>query len=92
MAYRAGAHLDYFFPCCCGETHIVANDEDHGTFGLRLAELPPVIAVHTNAGSWRVPRVYIAFHGLTAKDAPSLASIYSWPPASASERGHSWQR
>lgn len=91
MAYRAGAHVDYFFPCCCGETHTVLNDEDHGAFGSRLAELPPDIIVHTAAGSWHVPRVYVVFHGLRANDVPSLASVYNWPRGDASERGYSWR-
>jgi hypothetical protein len=31
-------------------------------------------------GSWRVPRLFIACHGLKATDLPQLAAVYGWEP------------
>jgi hypothetical protein len=49
------------------------------------AALGPTIVVTIGARSWRVPRVYIAFHGLTGRGVAAAAARFGWeelsPPA-----------
>lgn len=59
--------------CCCGKSHPVivqveAIVEDKGVD----------VTIATVDGSWRVPRRYIAHHGLRSVDVPELAEQYGW--------------
>jgi hypothetical protein len=66
--------------CPCGQVH-----ELSARFRLAYANLtygqPPDVAVTVPAGSWRVPRIYIAVHGLKAEELPALAARYKFPAA-----------
>lgn len=65
------------FPCPCGETHTFGTAE-----GLALKEiidgLGPDQLVTVPAGTWRVPRVWVAAHGLRSEDLPALAARHGW--------------
>lgn len=69
--------------CSCGEDH--AGD-------LRLVVVADLVAQHGETivvtlmdgrGSWLVPRIWIAFHGLKADEVPELAKWYGWSQCGA---------
>lgn len=62
--------------CCCGQVH-----ELPGMIADFIRDLGADIAVMTEAGSWRVPRAYIAVHGLAGANVSALASVFGWPEA-----------
>jgi hypothetical protein len=72
--------LSLHFKCVCGAEHQWPSETAmvirHQTLtrGERMQ-------VTTPAGSWMVPRVYIAAHGLKAADLPTLAALYGFEPA-----------
>jgi hypothetical protein len=43
--------------------------------------LPATVAVETPQGRWRVPRIFIAAHGLKADELPALAERYGFERA-----------
>lgn len=59
--------------CPCGTTHVMPP-------ALRQIILEKGTHTHvaTPDGAWRVPRAYIAFHGLKAVELPMLATRYGW--------------
>ena len=63
--------------CCCGDRHLMTPG---GLAALErvTAGLDPLVTVSTPAGAWRVPRLYIACHGLKAADLPRLAGVHGW--------------
>lgn len=66
-----------WFDCPCGESHLLPAQPI-----LKFdTELGPLITVTTDAGSWRVPRVWIAAHGLKAAELPVLAVERGWEQA-----------
>jgi hypothetical protein len=64
-----------WFDCPCGESHLLPAQPllkfDTG--------LGPLITVTVAAGSWLVPRVWIAAHGLKAAELSLLAYDHDWP-------------
>ncbi len=71
------------FGCPCGGVHEfpATRHTVRGEKPAVLAELlrrKPLPVVTTPAGSWRVPRVWIAAHGLEAEELPALAERYGW--------------
>ena len=62
--------------CCCGQAH-----ELPGGIADMIRDLGADVAWTTESGSWRVPRAYIAVHGLTGADVSALAALYGWPEA-----------
>lgn len=59
--------------CPCGDAH-----EALLPLLAVLRDVPPTIPVTTLAGSWAVPRLYIAAHGLKGFEVPMLAARYGW--------------
>ena len=63
--------------CPCGTPHeltpVVAR-----AYGELTAGLSPTVAVTTPDGTFRVPRIFIAVHGLKADELPALAARYGW--------------
>lgn len=70
-------------PCPCGEVHelpaAVRTGYESVTAGL--ASSVPVKVPGT--GCWLVPRIYIAVHGLKARELPELAERYGFEPQPA---------
>jgi hypothetical protein len=66
--------------CPCGTPHLISR-RVWKQFRAVTENLPPDETVTTPAGSWQVPRVYIAAHGLIAAELPGLAQYYGWAPA-----------
>ena len=66
--------------CPCGVVHEMAA----GT-KIRLdrvtAGLDPLLQVTLASGSWLVPRVYIACHGIAASELPEIAARYGFERA-----------
>jgi hypothetical protein len=63
--------------CCCGERHLMSADV-LAAFERITAGLDPLVTVSGPGGSWRVPRLFIACHGLKAADLPRLAAMHRW--------------
>jgi hypothetical protein len=63
-------------PCPCGATHPVSLATD-----TEIRVNGPTMPVQTPDGAWRIPRVWVAFHGLRpiAKTV-AAASQYEWEP------------
>lgn len=63
--------------CPCGDRHLMTPG---GLAALEqvTAGLDPLVTVGMPGGAWRVPRLYIACHGLKAADLPQLAAVYGW--------------
>lgn len=70
-----------FIGCPCGEIHIYPDGSTATNLAQLLNALGPVLHVTTPWGSWLVPRIYVAAHGLTAAELPALAARYGWPAA-----------
>ena len=53
--------------CPCGD--------EHPNLAKAVADMhpDPLVDVKTPEGTWRVPRLWIAAHGLAARDLPKLA-------------------
>ena len=66
--------------CSCGEVHELSADarEFWASF---IDGKPPEISVTGTGGSWMVPRIYIAVHGLKEAELPALAGQYGWAPS-----------
>jgi hypothetical protein len=70
--------------CPCGEIHELSAMTIAMTrvaYESVTAELPPDVVINIPAGRWRVPRIFIAVHGLKPADLPALAAQYGFPPA-----------
>jgi hypothetical protein len=57
--------------CPCGEDHPT------GDLSLTLTGSIPILVPERNI-AFRVPKVYIAFHGLKAAELAELADRYGW--------------
>lgn len=65
--------------CSCGENHTGQFDKPTRRFLRRTIKRQGRLQlVTTPSGTWRVPRIYIAAHGLKAEEVPALAELYSW--------------
>ena len=64
--------------CPCGERHLMSA-ETFAAYELLLAGFTdPRVTVSAPGGSWRVPRIFIACHGLKAAEMPALAARYGF--------------
>jgi len=65
--------------CPCGVLHMMSADVlasfERLTAGF---EDPRVLVSVPRVGNWRVPRVFIACHGLKAADLPAVAARYGF--------------
>ena len=66
--------------CPCGQVHELSAAV-RAAYESVTAGLPSSVAVETPAGTWLVPRIYIAVHGLKASELPALAERYGFAPA-----------
>ena len=64
--------------CACGEALHYSQPDVRRKMERLVQELGPTVVVRTSAGGWRVPRHYIALHGLMAEELPALAAKYGW--------------
>jgi hypothetical protein len=68
--------------CCpCGEIHELSA-RTRVAYDNITAGLPPTVVITVTAGSWHVPRIYLAAHGLRAAELPALAEQYGVEQAS----------
>lgn len=67
--------------CPCGAVHRLSG-EARDAYHDVVAGLPPVVPIMVPGGTWRVPRLWLAMHGLKAAELPSLAERYGWPAVS----------
>jgi hypothetical protein len=71
------------FECPCGSVHEFPAVR-HTVRGPRPAVLADLLRrrprpkVTVPGGTWRVPRVWVAAHGLKADELPALAERYGW--------------
>lgn len=66
--------------CPCGEPLHYRSGDYRRIVEKLIAVLGPDMNVTTPAGSWRVPRHYIALHGVQADELPALAARLGFPP------------
>jgi hypothetical protein len=59
--------------CACGKPLHYSNPELQAVVDALIANLGPEIVVTTPDGSWKVPRHYIALHGLKAYELSAVA-------------------
>lgn len=75
----AGGRLVAVTGCPCGAVHQLSG-EARDAYRDVVRGLPAVIPIRVDgAGAWRVPRLYVAMHGLKAAELPGLAARYGWP-------------
>jgi hypothetical protein len=67
--------------CPCGDRHLMSAEVRDAIDAITagLADTVPVIV--RGRGAYRVPRLYIACHGLAAADLPGIAERYGFQPA-----------
>jgi hypothetical protein len=64
--------------CGCGRRLHYSSPESQRIVEMMIDELGPDVTVTLEDGSWRVPRHYIALHGLRADRLKRLATRYGW--------------
>jgi hypothetical protein len=64
-------------PCPCGDPH--TGDPRLVLVDQFVERSGPTVEITTHAGCWRVPRIWVALHGLKAWELPALADRYGWP-------------
>jgi hypothetical protein len=64
--------------CPCGEALHYTSLAHQFAVERLVAVHGPDVTITTPEGSWRVPRHYIALHGVKAVDLPALAVQYGW--------------
>jgi hypothetical protein len=68
--------------CACGQPLHYSDPAIQALVERLIARLGPEIPVQVGARAWRVPRHYIALHGLKAWELPALATRYGWEEVS----------
>lgn len=63
--------------CPCGEIHELSA-ATRAAYEAATAGLPAEVPVKTHGGTWLVPRIFIAVHGLKAAELPALARRYGF--------------
>ena len=69
--------------CGCGRPLHYSNQAIRALVQELVAELGPDVTVTTPAGTWLVPRHYLALHGLAAGELPRLAAALGFPAVAA---------
>ena len=65
--------------CDCGKPLHYSRQQTRAQVELLIATLGPAqVITIPNDGSWRVPRHYIALHGIKADEIRALAQQYGW--------------
>jgi hypothetical protein len=80
------------FECPCGSVHEfpAARLTAHGIAPAVLADLlarRPHPKVMPPDGTWIVPRIWVAAHGLKADELPALAERYGWKKVATAAGG-----
>ena len=65
--------------CPCGKPLHYTDAATRKWVEEQIAEHGPTVSVTVSGRTWKVPRHYIALHGLMAFDLPNLAKTYGWP-------------
>jgi len=65
-------------PCPCGEDHLFLVGPGAVYLQGLILVRGPTVCISTAEGSWQVPRIYIAAHGMSAVELPALAALYGW--------------
>lgn len=77
-SYRYGARMAVIKGCPCGVTHEV-DLPSQDSYERVTAGLPETVTIHVpGEGRWRVPRAFIACHGLKPAELPQLARQYGF--------------
>lgn len=63
--------------CCCGVDHRMKRSS-WTKYRDSVKDRLPTVPVGTGLACWRVPRIYIACHGIKASELPELATLYDW--------------
>jgi len=75
--------------CACGEPLHYRDDRTRAEVEKLVAELGETVLITTRDGTWKVPRHYIALHGIKAWELPYLAGTYGWQKVEEGDfRGH----
>jgi hypothetical protein len=64
--------------CPCGRVLHYSDAAIQAYVERSIEERGPTVPASTPAGTWFVPRHFIALHGLTAAALPRLARAYGW--------------
>lgn len=64
--------------CACGKPLHYSDAGAEFIVRQLVAELGPTQPVTTPRGTWRVPRHYVALHGLSSDALPYLAARFGW--------------
>lgn len=64
--------------CPCGDEHETVSVEVKKQLTRMISAMGREMDVTVPEGTWRVPRAYIAFHGLAAEELPDLAREHRW--------------
>lgn len=65
--------------CACGLLLHYSNPDIQRMITKMIAELGPDVPVVWQSRTWRIPRHFIALHGLKAQELPELAVKYGFP-------------
>lgn len=65
--------------CPCGEDH--STRASYRDVAALIKMKGESVVVSTSFGKYHVPRIYIAYHGLSAHEVPVLARKHGWPEA-----------
>lgn len=65
-------------PCGCGLTSDLWAEDVQHTVADQVRRLGPTVVISTGKGAWRVPRVFVAFHGIAANQVARLAGEHGW--------------
>jgi hypothetical protein len=64
--------------CPCGQALHYSDPAIQAYVERMIEELGSTVSISTPAGTWHVPRHYLALHGYDAADLPRLARLYRW--------------
>lgn len=73
--------------CSCGRPVHYSNDESRARVETLIAEKGECIAITTDAGTWLVPRHYVALHGVAANTLARLARLHGWEKITVKDDG-----
>lgn len=66
--------------CPCGDSHPM-DARTKAEYDKVTAGVDPLITVTIGAGSWRVPRIFIACHGVKPVELPEVAEQHGFERA-----------
>jgi hypothetical protein len=64
--------------CPCGETHPPLDSVSAKALAEFVRDLGLTVVMRTPSCAFRVPRVFVAHHGMKAWELPDLAQRYGW--------------